>query len=336
MLQNCVEMIRKYLFAFFLVSLFSCSVQKPVPATGSWAPVQSADGSQPVERHEAAFVEAGDKFVLLGGRGIRPVSIFDPAEKSWSQGMPPPIELHHFQAFEYDDKVYIAGALTGKWPGETPVPNIYSYDPVADEWSMGPEIPAERRRGAAGALVYQDKIYLVCGIGDGHRGDHKNWFDVYDPKTGTWTRLPDAPRARDHFQATVVDDKLYVAGGRLSKVGENAFATTIGEVDVYDFKTGRWSTLPDPLPTQRAGSYNFAWGPEVIVVGGESGAQEKAHAEAEALNVRTNTWRSLPPMIEGRHGTGVLLYKGAVYVASGSGNRGGGPELRTMERLTIR
>lgn len=320
---------------FLLFVALSCASPKIISTTNMWQPIGASDGSVPVARHEAAFVEANDEFILLGGRSIRPVSIYSPKTQTWREGTPPPIELHHFQAFEYDNKVYIAGALTGGWPGETPVPNIYIYDPAQDEWSVGPEIPEGRRRGAAGALLYEDKIYLVCGIVDGHRGDHKDWFDVYDLKTQTWRQLPDAPRPRDHFQATVVDGKLYAAGGRLSKVGDDAFSTTIGEVDVYDFKTGEWSTLATEIPTQRAGSYNFAWGNEVVVLGGESGTQVPAHAEMEALNVRTNTWRSLPPMIEGRHGTGVLIYRGAVYVASGSGNRGGGPELTTMEKFEL-
>jgi hypothetical protein len=33
----------------------------------------------------------------------------------------------------------------------------------------------------------------------------------------------------------------------------------------------------------------------------------------------------------GRHGTGVIYWKGKVYVAAGSANRGGGPELNDME-----
>lgn len=329
----------KIFYQGFLITLalfvFSCLAQRTIPSSGSWEQVAASDGSKPVARHEAAFVEAGGEFVLLGGRGIRPVSIYDPVSATWRTGTPPPIELHHFQAFEYEDDVYIAGALTGGWPGETPVPNFYIYDPARDQWSVGPEIPADRRRGAAGVVLHQDKVYLVAGIADGHRGDHKNWFDVYDLKTQTWTRLPDAPRARDHFQVTVVQDKLYAVGGRLSKVGDDAFATTIEEVDVYDFQTGQWSTLAQAFPTPRAGSFNFAWGDAVVVLGGESGSQERAHAEMEALDVRSGTWRSLPPMIEGRHGTGVLIYDGAVYVASGSGNRGGGPELKTMEKYEL-
>lgn len=323
------------LFLALLLFLVACATQQPITSTNTWQAVQSSDGSEPVARHEAAFVEAADLFVLLGGRGIRPVSIYDPATATWREGTPPPIELHHFQAFEYDNKVHIAGALTGGWPGETPVPNIYIYDPVQDSWSVGPEIPEGRRRGAAGAILQGDQLYLVCGIVDGHRGDHKDWFDVYDFKTDTWTQLPAAPRPRDHFQASIVDGKLYAAGGRLSKVGDDAFSTTMGEVDVYDFKTREWSTLAAEIPTQRAGSYNFTWGDEVVVIGGESGSQVPAHAEMEALNVKTNTWRSLPPLEAGRHGTGVLIYKGAIYVASGSGNRGGGPELTTMEQFEL-
>lgn len=322
----------KILCLFFTLS---CTNPKPIPMANNWQQVETSDGSVPVQRHEAAFVEAADLFVLLGGRGIRPVSIYDPKTTTWREGTPPPIELHHFQAFEYDDKVHVAGALTGGWPGETPVPNIYLYDPKKDEWTVGPEIPAGRRRGAAGAVMEGDKLYLVCGIVDGHRGDHKDWFDVYDFKTDSWTQLPAAPRPRDHFQASIVDGKLYAAGGRLSKVGDEAFSTTIGEVDVYDFKTGEWSTLDAAIPTQRAGSFNLVWGDEVVVLGGESGTQVPAHAEMEALDVKTNTWRSLPAMKEGRHGTGVLIYEGAAYVASGSGNRGGGPELTSMEKFEL-
>ena len=40
-------------------------------------------------------------------------------------------------------------------------------------------------------------------------------------------------------------------------------------------------------------------------------------------------------MNEGRHGTGFALSNGYLYVASGCGNRGGEPELYTIERLKL-
>ena len=321
-----------YLLAFFTGIMFLTGVPtQGLAQAGHWEEVKSSDGSLPVARHEAAFVGVGDKFYLLGGRGIRPVSIFDPEADTWTEGAPPPVEMHHFQPFVWQEEVYIAGALTGPYPGEDPLPLMYIYNPQKDSWREGPEIPANRRRGSTGTVVYNGKIYLVAGIADGHRGDHKTWLDEYDPATGTWTALPDAPRARDHFQATVADDKLYVVGGRRSNAPDNVFSDLVAEVDVYDFKTKRWTTLDAPLPTLRAGTYNALYRDHIVVLGGETGEQQLAHNETEALDLEDHTWTTLAPMLQGRHGTGAILYDGKLYVASGSGNRGGGPELQTQE-----
>jgi N-acetylneuraminic acid mutarotase len=108
---------------------------------------------------------------------------------------------------------------------------------------------------------------------------------------------------------------------------------TIAEVDVYDFKTGAWTTLPNGLPTLRAGTCTLTKYPYVIVLQGESTKQVPAHAEVEALDVRTNEWVKFPSLLQGRHGTSTVLYKNKLYIMAGSANRGGGPELNTMEYL---
>ena len=60
---------------------------------------------------------------------------------------------------------------------------------------------------------------------------------------------------------------------------------------------------------------------------------DEAHHEVEALDIRTGVWRSLPPLIRARHGSGLIFHQGSLFIASGSGARGGRPELTTMERL---
>ncbi|AYN66007.1 galactose oxidase [Euzebyella marina] len=308
--------------------------EKPQENKG-WQSVTSEDGTEPIARHEAAFVQVGDKFYLLGGRDIRPVSIYHTQTKSWSQGLKPPIELHHFQPVVFEDKIYIISALTGKWPAETPTEHVYIYDPSKDEWTQGDEIPEDRRRGSTGNVLFEDQIYVTCGIKNGHIGDHKKWMDRYDPKTGKWETLSDAPRARDHFQAVVSDGKIYALAGRNTGIEpENPFGGTIGEVDVYDIETDSWETLPNPIPTERAGNAALLVENEIWVAGGESASQEKAHEHVEALNLVSNEWEALPSLLEGRHGTGLILNEGSVYVASGCGNRGGSPELATMEKYT--
>jgi hypothetical protein len=43
----------------------------------------------------------------------------------------------------------------------------------------------------------------------------------------------------------------------------------------------------------------------------------------------------LPPLNQGRHGTGSAILDGAIYTASGVGNRGGKPMLDSTERLNL-
>lgn len=325
--------MQKYFLLFGLLTILGCaeSPSDTEKSTGNWNTVGSVDDSKAIARHEAAFVGIDYKFYLLGGRDIRPVSIYDAKTMKWTEGTPPPIELHHFQPLVYENKIYIAGAFTGGWPNETPVENIIIYDPVKDAWENGPAIPEDRRRGATGAVLYKDKIFLSCGIKNGHIGDHKNWLDAYDLKLNTWEKLPDAPRTRDHFNAVVANDKMYLTAGRNTETGDNPFGNTIGEVDVYDFKYQKWSTLENDIPTKRAGNTAVLFHDEILVIGGESDTQELAHNHVEALSVKSHDWRLLNPMIEGRHGTSAIIYQDKIYLASGCGKRGGNPELQTME-----
>lgn len=317
-----------------LLLCWQCSTTKtvsiPILQNGTWTQLQSTDGSKPVKRHEAAFVKVKDKFYLLGGRRMNPVSIYDTKAEKWTNGAIPPIELHHFQPVIVNEDIYILGALTGEYPGETPVPNIYIYETKTDNWKKGPDIPKDRLRGGAGTALKGNKIYLSCGIKDGHRGDHKKWLDVFDLTTQKWHKLPDAPRARDHFQSVIANNKLYNIGGRTTIAANNPFKNTIGAVDVYDLETATWSTIEDPIPTERAGNFTLLLGEEILVFGGESFSQEPAHAEVEALNIQTHKWKSLPPLPQGRHGTGAVILNNKIYTASGCGNRGGNPELADL------
>lgn len=286
----------------------------------------------PVARHEAAFIEVKGKFYLVGGRRIQEISIFNPVTNTWTEGAKPPIEIHHFQGFSYKGKIYAVGAHTGKYPHETPLTEAYVYDPAKDSWEKGFSMPKDRIRASTTANVYNDKLYIAGGIIDGHWDGHVKWFDVYDFKTGEWEKLPDAPRARDHATSVICNDKLYLLGGRISsgKI-KKVFELTIPEVDVFDFKTGKWSTMDTPVPTQRAGCMSVCVKDKIVFTGGESVSQPTAHNEVECLDTKTEEWSVLPSLNQGRHGTQIIHYKNKLYIASGCGKRGGNPELTTIE-----
>ena len=102
---------------------------------------------------------------------------------------------------------------------------------------------------------------------------------------------------------------------------------------MFDLKKQTWETLPasSNLPTLRAGTSAVNFRGMLLVIGGESMVHKEAHNEVEALDPKSGKWTAQTPLNRGRHGTQAVVYKGKIYTASGSGNRGGGPELKSLE-----
>ncbi|MEX2400987.1 MAG: DUF1668 domain-containing protein [Rhodothermales bacterium] len=319
------------LTAFLLASCGPPASQAQLQA--GWQIVETEGEYTP--RSENALAEVDGKLYLVGGRGMQPVDVYDPETSTWSSGTGAPIEIHHFQAVEYDGKIYVVGAWTGGFPTEQGITHVLIYDPEEDAWTTGPEIPEPRRRGAAGAVVYDDHIYVVSGNRGGH-GPHATavtWLDRLDPRAGTWDELADAPHRRDHFQAAVVDDKLYAVGGRTSDI-EGFIDSTVAAVDVYDFSSDTWSTVPDaPIPTQRAGAGTAAFGEHIFVSGGEGFGE--AWGETEAFDTSTGTWEFVDMLNRPRHGIQMVLFDDRLWVAGGAGAQGGGPEVEEMEMMDL-
>ncbi len=314
----------------------SCKTATPTPTTWEWE-VVDAQGT-PTARHEAGLATLNDKLYLIGGRRINPTSEYDINTNSWSEKSKPPIEIHHFQPVTLGNAIYIVGAMTGGWPNEKPLDRVLIYYPDRDKFEFSHPIPKHRQRGGAGAVAYKGKLYLIGGITNGHMDGFRTWFDVYDPATGRWETLPDAPTARDHFQAVVAGDKLYAFAGRTtSKRTNEDMALTIQHGNVFDFETGEWLHVTTDLgiPTRRAGNAAIVWNDDILIGGGESTAHVVAHNEIEAYNVNTKSWKTWPSLNRGRHGTGFVIVGDYLYTASGCGNRGGEPELTSIERLRL-
>ncbi|WP_198673717.1 Kelch repeat-containing protein [Algibacillus agarilyticus] len=324
-----LTIIPTLLVSLSLVLMSGCSLNG-INSDSTWQ--QYRPSGKITKRHEAGLVAIYDRIYLLGGRGIKPVDELNIHAEHWRSLSPSPIEIHHFQPVEFDNKIYVIGALTGQFPNEKPIDHVLIYDPRSNEWTQGATIPENRRRGAAGVSVYNNKIYITAGITDGHNGGTVNWFDEYDPATDTWTVLEDAPYVRDHFQTAVHKNKLYAVGGRRTsfRTGE-LFELVEKHVDVYDFEDKTWSTLEAQLPTGRAGHSVAVFKNNLIVTGGESGANIKAHAQMEILNLNNEEWMIGPSLIQGRHGTGLVVVNEKLYTASGCANRGGSPELSSTE-----
>ena len=323
------HVMKQGLLIFFILFIFAASAFI-IKKEYAWKTLSTK--GEPTARHENSFVECEGKFYLLGGRGIKPVDIYNPVTNTWTKGAEPPVEIHHFQAVSYHGKIIAGGAMTGPYPDEKPLPNFHVYDPAYDSWTLGPQIPQDRRRGSSGVVAIEDKLYMISGITDGHNGGHVSWVDVYDFQKRTWEKLPDAPRPRDHFHAVVADNKIYAFAGRnTSKNTNQVFDLTIPEVDVFDLKTNSWSTLDKEIHIPRAGASVALLKNEIYIIGGESMFEKVAHNEIEIWSLKLEKWMPINYLNAGRHGTQAITYRNKIFIAAGCGNRGGSPELNSIE-----
>lgn len=318
------------IIAVALTSIGYFSIPSPAYAQ-EWTEVTTIDGSLPTARHESNAVVYNGMIYLFGGRGERPVDRFDPNTNTWEVIATTPLEMHHFQPVIHDNKIYIIGAFTCCYPSEPTIADIHVFDPADNTWSIAGTMPEDRLRGSAGAVSYNNKIYLIGGNTAGHSGGAVGWLDEYDPSTGNWTVLPDAPTARDHFSAAVINNKLFVAGGRQTA---RSFDFTVPQSEIFDFASNEWRSVAN-IPTQRAGTMTVVHEAKAIVIGGESQTMYEAHDTVEGFNPFTNEWHAWPSMINPRHAGGAALIGNELHVFAGSTVRGAAGESSFHEVINL-
>ncbi|WP_298532838.1 hypothetical protein [uncultured Algibacter sp.] len=316
------------LICLLVLNSYSYLIAQTTQSSSVWIDLDEDESY--TARHECSFVQAGDKFVLFGGReSAQKLDIYDFKSNSWSIAKnQAPKEFNHFQATFYKGFIWVIGAFkTNNFPHEVPEDNIWLYHPPNDIWIKGPEIPEDRRRGGSGLIIYKDKFYIIGGNTKGHNGGFVNWFDEYDPYKNTWIILENASQARDHFSAAVINDTLYAMGGRQSGGSNGVFAPLISTVDTYNFITKTWSTLPQDLPTPRAAPGIAVFKNQIFVMGGEGETDGPAYKTVESYNPISGQWTKESDMNYPRHGTQAIQSGNGIYIAAGSPKRGGGKQL---------
>eukprot|EP00178_Gracilaria_changii_P008412 TRINITY_DN25601_c0_g1_i1.p1 TRINITY_DN25601_c0_g1~~TRINITY_DN25601_c0_g1_i1.p1 ORF type:complete len:591 (-),score=69.20 TRINITY_DN25601_c0_g1_i1:317-2089(-) len=293
---------------------------------------------QLVKRHEACAVMVNGLVVLVGGRGVnKAVSIYNPKTGVWSNHAGPGngIEIHHFQCVAAQGKVWIVSSWTGGFPFEKNNDKIFIYDVASKSWSTRAGLPAWRRRGGAAAVLRGDWIYVVAGNRGGH-GAHATslpWMDAYNYKTNSWrVGLPSLPfsEVRDHVGGGMVKGKLCIAGGR-DGGDANFFFKNKAATYCFNFGTWTWEKKAN-MPVPRAGAMTATDCSGNLMVAGGEGANQ-AYKRVDLFD--GNAWVRGPDMVRARHGSGLAVAQcrcGQIFIPSGSGNRGGGPELFSTEK----
>jgi N-acetylneuraminic acid mutarotase len=170
------------------------------------------------------------------------------------------------------------------------------YDPTTDTWATKAPMPTPRK--SFGIAVYQNKINVMGGLteSDGSYYDGITGVnEVYDPATNTWENKTSMPTRRIGINANVVEDKIYVIGGK------NASGWIDEANEVYDPATDTWTTKA-PIPTQVSFYASAVIDNKIYVIGGYNGS---VYGDlTQIYDPETDTWSNGAPIPSPAMGAG--------------------------------
>jgi N-acetylneuraminic acid mutarotase len=230
---------------------------------------------------------------------------------SWSLRAPLPVPNSETGVAATDGKIYVIGG----YPSDRKtVATVQVYDARTDKWQILAPLPQPLNHVIAAAI--NGKIYVMGGqtseISEPEKAGFVNTVYEYDPGQNKWTTRASMPTSRSGGAAAVVDDKIYVAGGRPPHGHDFA---------VYDPKSDIWTQLAN-LPTQRNHLAAGAYEDKVYVVGGRFGGgfQSERTAAVEVYDPKTRQWTKRAPMLKPRGGVNGIFANGCFHLFGGEGN----------------
>lgn len=216
---------------------------------------------------------------------------------------------HHTATLLKDGRVVVVGGRGVD--GLSALASCELYTPKTNKWTSCAPLATARSHHAATAL--NDGRLLVTGGTTHESVDGQNRFvalasaELYDPKTNTWSPAAPMADARNGHTATLLlDDTVLVAGGAREQ------RQHLTSVERFDPKTNTW-TREKPMDVARwlHAAVRDSEG-DVVVVGGRSNAAQQGKgpgvsiADVERFEVKSGTWKALPPMNEPRQRTAVI------------------------------
>jgi N-acetylneuraminic acid mutarotase len=329
-------------FTVWAAALFAPALQaQQLPR---WEPGAPAG----VARQELYPVALDGKIYVAGGL-LSPNTGYSAHFESWDENRARwtrlatlPEARHHIALAAASGRIWGVGGFSGGFPNWRAQKSVFSYDPAADRWHTGPELPQARAEGVAAAV--QEKVYVIGGRiasvpGASHFNDHEDTVlaEVLDTTSGRWSRLPDAPTARNSAASAVIDGRIYVVGGRtaLKQADGTLRQVNVPTLEVFDPVRGSWATRA-PMPQAQGGLAAAAYRGKLYVFGGEQWVPEqKVFAESWVYDPATDRWQALPPMPTARHGLGAATLNNRIHVFGGGLRVGGNAATDVHEVLLL-
>jgi N-acetylneuraminic acid mutarotase len=321
------------------------AAQAAVDATPAVRWARAADAT--VARQEIYPAVLDGRIIVAGGvlsqaPGFTDhVEAYDVKTGHWATLAPLPEGRHHIALAEAGGKIYGIGGFSGAIPDWRAHATVFVYDGQANRWSPGPSLPQARAEGVIASV--KGKIYFIGGRVPtsptaAHISEHTDTprGDALDLRSGRWEPIANAPSARNSAAAAVIDNKIYVVGGRqmVTQADGRQRPVNVATLEVYDPVANRWETKA-AMPQAQGGLAAAAYGGKLYAFGGEQFVpSSKVFADAWVYDPGTDRWSALPPMPTPRHGHGAAVVGNRIFLIGG-GEKVGVAASRVQEVLEI-
>jgi hypothetical protein len=157
----------------------------------------------------------------------------------------------------------------------------------------------------------------------GDRTPYGNSAELYNPATGSWTLTGSPAQFHEFGSVTLLaNGQVLLAGGSSNSIF-NGTPIPIAPAELYDPKTGEWSTTGSLVTPRQDHAAVLLTNGQVLVAGGRDWNSSLfglySIGSAELYNPATGTWQATGSMHESRdHFAAELLGDGTVLVAGGT------------------
>jgi hypothetical protein len=207
--------------------------------------------------------------------------------------------------------IYVVGGFVPSLNATTDA--VERYDIAANRWSRARSMPLALNHAAAAS--HGGAVYVLGGYtGRRSLSSPTNAFLRYDPARDSWTRMPSAPTARAALAVGVIGDRLYAAGGRVAD-------SDLARLEVFDFRSRRWSVGP-PMAWRREHVAGAVADEAFYVLGGRQGGGLNNLAVAERYSPSRRRWERLANLRHPRSGIAAVAAGGRVLVFGGEEETG--------------
>ncbi|XP_029197719.2 kelch-like protein 3 [Acropora millepora] len=200
------------------------------------APLQEARAKGTASRlRDLLFVCGG----MINGSQGNSFEVYNPITDKWKFLSPPVIPRSRHTMVSTETHIYVIG---GEGHGFEPEISMERYDPAVDLWSF--VLPMNCGKVGACAVELKGKIYVMGG-NNGYTTLRQ--CEIYDVETHQWTLTKDMLEFRQDAQALVLDNRIYVIGGRDFK-GERG----LDSIECFDVAQREWNRVTS-IPVAREG-----------------------------------------------------------------------------------